>query len=162
MMVLSKGSTFPTPHPHPGRSALGCRGLGHVLTSNWVPLKCAWGLQPYQSSMLAGGLLGAAPLYSLTCRLQASVLAKGALVAWAEVRRTEQGCVAAALRWRRKDRSSVKEARSRTRAQLRRKCTGKVCTGRGHWQIPGPASFCSCAGESPRSSAGPFKAHVTF
>lgn len=28
-------------------------------------------------------------------------------------------------------------------------------------RLLGLASFCSCAGESPRSGVGPFKAHVT-
>lgn len=97
---LARGSPSSTPR----KKCPGLWGLGHVLTSNWVLLKGAWGLQPFQSSLRAGGLLSAGSLCSMTRRLQASVLAKGAVVAWAEVRRTEQGCAAAALRWRRKDR----------------------------------------------------------
>lgn len=82
--------------------------------------------------MLARGLLSAAPLCSMTCRLQASVLAKGALVAWAEVRRTEPGlCSSSAKVEEEGQKQNAGSKECRTRAQLlRRKYTGKVC----HWK----------------------------
>lgn len=68
----------------------------------------------------------------MTCRLQASVLAKGALVAWAEVRRTEPGLCSSSAKVEeegQKQHSGSNECR--TRAQLlRRKYTGKVY----HWK----------------------------
>lgn len=93
------------------------------------------------------GVLSTAPLCSVTCRLQASVLAKGALVAWAEVRRTEPGLCSSSAK--------VEEEGQKQHEGSKEQDQGPAAEEEVHWEsLPlegdtlGLASFCNCAGQS--------------